>query len=162
VVFKYNKRFKTDKNKSVFRSLIGCYVSFKQGGSLKIFYVLFLFWFLASCASEPPTKLESEVQSSQKIIITGTRLKRTDVPPGPKLKMSLNKKNKNSNFMDVLAVMQTLPQPKDIGDCLGLLSALKDQDLIFTIMDSNSIILEGDQGIYEYTFDDDSCPVDET
>jgi hypothetical protein len=138
------------------------YVSFKQGGSLKIFYVLFLFWFLASCASEPPTKLESEVQSSQKIIITGTRLKRTDVPPGPKLKMSLNKKNKNSNFMDVLAVMQTLPQPKDIGDCLGLLSALKDQDLIFTIMDSNSIILEGDQGIYEYTFDDDSCPVDET
>jgi hypothetical protein len=72
--------------------------------------------------------------------------------------MGLNKKNKESNFMDALALMQTLPQPKDIGDCRGLLKALLNMQAEFTIVNSNKVMLQRDQGIYEYSFDDESCP----
>jgi nitrous oxide reductase accessory protein NosL len=130
---------------------------------MKIFCILLLVSFLAACATKPAQKNEAiETETSQKITITGTRIKRSEIPPGPKLKMSLNKKNEASNFMEVVKVMQTLPQPKDIGDCKGLLSALSKNDLKLTIVDSNKVILESEHGIYEYSFDDGSCPINET
>lgn len=120
---------------------------------------MFLLVILASgCASKP----QVDDQSSQKITITGTRIERSEMPPGPKLTMRLNKQNGSSNFMQALARLQSLPQPKDIGDCKGLLSALTESNLAMRIVDKNNVVLESEHGLYQYSFDDNSCPIDET
>ncbi|WP_010381455.1 hypothetical protein [Pseudoalteromonas rubra] len=130
---------------------------------MKIFYVLFIGFLLSACTTSPPKKGTSvESESSQKITITGTRIKREDLPSGPKLKMGLNKENKNSNFMEALVTMQILPQPNDIGDCNGLLNALNSAKLEFIVVNSNKVVLKREHGIYEYAFDDGSCPTNKT
>ncbi|GAA0860416.1 hypothetical protein [Aliiglaciecola litoralis] len=125
---------------------------------MRVLFILVLVTLVAACASKP--KVDDE--SSQKITVTGTRIERSEIPPGPKLKMSLNKKNESSNFMQALAGMKSLPQPKDIGDCKGLLSALAGSNLEMRIVDENNVVLESEHGIYEYSFDDSSCPTNET
>jgi len=130
---------------------------------MKIFYVLIIGFLLSACTSSPTKKGTSvKSESSQEITITGTRIKKADLPSGPKLKMGLNKEKKNSNFMDALATMQTLPQPKDIGDCNGLLNALNGAKLEFIVVNSNKVVLKRGHGIYEYVFDDGSCPTNKT
>ena len=126
---------------------------------MKKLYLVIACVLLSACTTTPEQKEnKTTFTSGQKITITGTRIKRSDLPSGPKLEMGLNKKNKESNFMDALALMQTLPQPKDIGDCRGLLKALLNMQAEFTIVNSNKVMLQRDQGIYEYSFDDESCP----
>ncbi|WP_299775913.1 hypothetical protein [uncultured Pseudoteredinibacter sp.] len=130
---------------------------------MKVIYVLIIGVLLSACTNSPPQKSTSvESESSQEITITGTRIKKADLPSGPKLKMGLNKENKNSNFMEALATMQTLPQPKDIGDCNGLLNALNGAKLEFVVVNSNKVVLKREHGVYEYAFDDDSCPTNKT
>jgi len=130
---------------------------------MKIFYILIVGSLLSACTASPPNeKRKVETSDSQKISITGTRIKRSDLPSGPKLKMGLNKENKNSNFMDALAIMNTLPQPKDVGNCMGLLSALESTKSEFNIVNSNKVVLKREHGIYEYEFDDGSCPANKT
>ena len=58
--------------------------------------------------------------------------------------------------------MQSLPQPKDVIDCQNLLKVLKRDNAKFSVVDSNNVMLEREHGIYEYSFDDDSCPTNET
>ena len=128
---------------------------------MKNYFVLLLVTLLTACAAtEQQESGTTNAESSQKITITGTRIDRSKLPPGPKLSMKLNGESGKGNFMTVLAVMQSLPQPKDIGDCPGLLSRLSNVEFEMEIVDSNKVVLKGEHGIYTYTFDDDSCPVD--
>jgi len=130
---------------------------------MKFFSIIVLLSFLVGCASNSPQKEEIEtVETSQKITITGTRIKKSDIPSGPKLKTGRNKENESSDIMVALSTMQSLPKPKDIGDCKGLISALMKGEFKFKIQDANSVILKDENGVYEYIFDDSSCPTNET
>ena len=126
----------------------------RHGVNMKLLLILTLLSIISACASKPTQDKESE----NKITVTGTRIKRSELPPGPKLKMSINRENKSSNIMQALADMQNLPQPKDIGNCSGLISALSMSNLKLRIIDSNNAVLKTEHGIYEYSFDDESCP----
>ena len=130
---------------------------------MKFFGILVLVSFLVGCASNSSEKKEiDKVEASQKITITGTRIKKSEIPSGPKLKVGRNKQNESSELMVALSNMQILPKPKDIGDCNGLIRALLKGGFEFTIQHTNSVILKDEDGIYEYIFDDSSCPKKET
>ncbi|QYJ99426.1 hypothetical protein K0J45_09625 [Shewanella alkalitolerans] len=125
---------------------------------MKVLSMFLLVILVSGCTSKP----QVDDQTSQKVTITGTRIERSETSPGPKLTMRLNKQNGSSNFMQALAGLQSLPQPKDIGDCKGLLSALTESNLAIRIVDKNNVVLESEHGLYQYSFDDNSCPSDET
>lgn len=130
---------------------------------MKNIFILLLVSLLAACASNTSQKTSgADAQESQKIKITGKRIKKSDLPSGPKLSMKLNQQNKDANFMAALAGMESLPKPKHIGDCKGLLSALSTTNQDYEIVDANKAVLETKHGIYEYTFDDNSCPLNKS
>lgn len=122
----------------------------------KLYLVVFVF-ILSGCATKQPEK----VNGTEKVTITGTRISKSEIPSGPKLKMKVSK-NKGSSILVMLTQMKSLPQPMDIGDCNGLLSALTDTSLKFEVVNHNLVIVQSDSGEFEYTFDDDSCPFKET
>lgn len=127
----------------------------KKGVVVRVLSIFVLLTLVAACATEPKN------ESSKKIAVTGTRIKQSEMVPGPKLKMSLNKKNEASDFMLALIGMQSLPQPKDIGDCNGLMLALDGGRVDLRIVDPNHVIIESEHGIYEYSFNDNSCPTND-
>lgn len=129
-----------------------------KGSSVKKIMLTLTTLLLSACA----THEEVQNDSSQKITITGTRIKSTDIPPGPKLKISPIEINGNRDFMRALAGSKLLPQPMVIGDCLGLLNALNERKIEYKILDTDTVILENENGKYTYSFDDASCPTDET
>lgn len=129
---------------------------------MKKYFVVLLAVLLSSCVTNQQQNNDSAtVVSAQKVVVTGTKVKRSELPPGPKLSMRRNSENKNSDLLTMFAVMQSLPEPKEIGDCVGLLAKLSGTELEVKIVDPNKVVLKGKHGIYEYIFDDESCPVSE-
>lgn len=110
----------------------------------------------------PESESESTDTSSPKVTVTGVRVNRSELPAGPKLSARANEKTKSNNVISVFAEMQSLPEPKAVGDCKGLLITLEQYQLSKRILDKNTVVIETEHGIYTYTFDDNSCPVNET
>ena len=128
---------------------------------MKIVYLVLLVIFLAACATKQAPEEEVVLSDpDQKIVIKGTRVKESELPSGLKMKMTPKKQNGGNYWVLALAVMQALPQPKDIGDCQGLLSSLSQDRVGFTVVDANIVTVDSENATYEYIFDDESCPVD--
>ncbi len=124
-------------------------------------YLVFAVLVLGGCATKQSEKINiTEVNGTEKVTFTGTRISKSEIPSGPKLKMKVSK-NKGSSILGMLTQMNSLPQPMDIGDCKGLLSDLSGISLKFEIINSNLVVVQSDSGEFEYTFDDDSCPIDQ-
>ncbi len=128
---------------------------------MKSIFILMSFSFLVACATQKSVMKDGgRADEAQEVIITGRKIDRSETPPGPKLAMKLKPKAGTGSFIEVFKFMQSLPQPKDIGDCNGLLAALPKSGLNVTIVNSNLVAVETNKGLYEYSFDDSSCPVD--
>lgn len=120
---------------------------------------ILLLFIISGCATNKSEQVTfSGDYNSEKITITGTKISKSDLPSGPKLVFKPNKNKDSYGFFEKLSGMEKLPQPKDIGDCKGLLKALPNYQVIVKSIGKNTVLLENEYGEYEYVFDDDSCP----
>ena len=69
---------------------------------MKFFVILVAVSMLGACASAPKPK----DKSSPKITVTGTRIDRSELPPGPRVSMKVNQENEDSDFLKVFAEME--------------------------------------------------------
>ncbi|MCG7537390.1 hypothetical protein [Pseudoalteromonas sp. OOF1S-7] len=124
---------------------------------LKSLSIVILPFFLAACSNKPVAeKSVTQQHANQKITVTGTPVKKSDLPPGPSLAMKL-KKSKSASPVQAIMDMQALPKPENLKNCEALLLILAKYNIDFRVSGENKVLLESVHAVYEYEFDDQSC-----